>query len=95
MTRSLEQRVARKQYVSIVSKASLLEKGDISVKHHVLPVSLFPLWKNRTTNVVILTREEHLECHRLLNVIYPMTSMVYAYWLLYNKYGIITSNENF
>ena len=97
--RSLEQRVARKLYLSIVFKAKKLidrpsEKDKNFIRHHILPVSLYPLWSNRQTNVVTLTREEHLECHKLLNVIYPMTSMVYAYWLLYNKYNIDLTPED-
>ena len=37
--------------------------------HHVLPKSLFPLWKYRKRNMVLLTAREHFFCHQLLSKI--------------------------
>lgn len=50
--------------------------------HHILPKSLFPLWKDRKTNIVPLTAKEHFFCHQLLTKIYPNHSMVSALWHL-------------
>lgn len=47
-------------------------------KHHILPKSLFPLWKNRKSNIVLLTAREHFFCHQLLSKIYPTEQMTYA-----------------
>lgn len=46
--------------------------------HHILPKSLFPLWKNRKSNLVMLTAKEHYFCHELLTKIFPGRSMNYA-----------------
>ena len=46
--------------------------------HHILPKSLFPLWKNRKSNKVLLTAREHFFCHQLLSKIYPTEQMTYA-----------------
>ena len=51
-------------------------------KHHILPKSLFPLWKDRKSNLVILTAREHFFCHQLLCKIYPSRSMYNALWRL-------------
>lgn len=50
--------------------------------HHVLPKSLFPLWKDRKSNIVPLTAREHFFCHQLLTKIYPTHSTVSALWHL-------------
>lgn len=46
--------------------------------HHILPKSLFPLWKNRKSNIIPLTAREHFFCHQLLTKIYPNKSMFFA-----------------
>lgn len=53
--------------------------------HHILPKSLFPLWKDRKSNIVSLTAREHFFCHQLLTKIYPNHSMVSALWHLINR----------
>ena len=50
--------------------------------HHILPKSLFPLWKDRKSNIVPLTAREHFFCHQLLTKIYPNHSTVSALWHL-------------
>ena len=52
--------------------------------HHVLPKSLFPLWKYRRRNMVLLTAREHFFCHQLLSKIYDTPQMRCAIWLLAN-----------
>lgn len=46
--------------------------------HHILPKSLFPLWKKKESNIVALTAREHFFCHQLLTKIYPSKEMFYA-----------------
>lgn len=54
-------------------------------KHHILPKSLFPLWKSRHNNhTVLLTAREHYFCHVLLTKIYPSKEMTYALWKMVN-----------
>ena len=55
--------------------------------HHILPKSLFPLWKKRKTNLAMLTPREHYFCHELLTKIFPGRSMNYALVkLTYSKF---------
>lgn len=46
--------------------------------HHILPRSLFPLWIERQSNIVALTKEEHIQCHLFLTKIYPTYNMYMA-----------------
>lgn len=46
--------------------------------HHILPKSLFPLWKKKYSNIVALTAREHFFVHELLTKIYPSKEMHYA-----------------
>ncbi len=75
----------RKVYIKIISNARLEEtqglrskKNGYYERHHILPKSLFPLWKKRRTNIVLLTAREHFFCHQLLSKIYPSKEMSYA-----------------
>lgn len=52
--------------------------------HHILPKSLFPLWKDRKSNIVPLTAREHFFCHQLLVKIYKGPEMSNALWRLSN-----------
>lgn len=69
-------------YCKIISyaKSQNRHKGDGNYyeRHHILPKSLFPLWKNRKSNIVLLTAREHFFCHQLLIKIYPSDKMFYA-----------------
>lgn len=68
--------------------------GNYYEAHHTLPKSLFPLWSNRKSNIVLLTAREHYFCHELLIKIYPGRSMNYALWILSNsKYHNISSRQ--
>lgn len=58
--------------------------------HHILPKSLFPLWKNRKSNIVPLTAREHFFCHQLLTKIYPSNSMFFAL----SQMAFCTENSN-
>ena len=62
------------------AKSQNRHKGDGNYyeRHHILPKSLFPLWKNRKSNIVLLTAREHFFCHQLLIKIYPCDKMFYA-----------------
>lgn len=52
--------------------------GNYYESHHILPKSLFPLWKNKKSNKVLLTAREHFFCHQLLTKIYPSSQMFFA-----------------
>lgn len=62
------------------AKSQNRHKGDGNYyeRHHILPKSFFPLWKNRKSNIVLLTAREHFFCHQLLIKIYPCDKMFYA-----------------
>jgi hypothetical protein len=76
----------RKNYLTIISsiKKQNRKKGNgiYYEKHHILPVSLFPNWKNRHTNMVLLTAREHYLCHYLLWKIYQNEKMLYAFFIM-------------
>lgn len=72
----------RKIYVCIIKNAILENRkkhdGVYYERHHILPKSIFPLWKNKKSNTVLLTAREHFFCHQLLMKIYPGHSMAFA-----------------
>lgn len=76
----------RHVYMLIIEHAKSEEKlglrkkgnGNYYEKHHILPKSLFPLWVNRKSNLVLLTAREHFFCHQLLIKIYPSRQMYRA-----------------
>lgn len=73
-------------YCVIISHAKSEEKLGLRKKgngtyyeaHHILPRSLFPLWENRKSNIVLLTAREHFFCHQLLTKIWPGRKMISA-----------------
>ena len=73
-------------YMLIIERTKSEEKlglrkrgnGNYYEAHHILPKSLFPLWKNRKSNIVLLTAREHFFVHELLTKIYPTPQMTYA-----------------
>ena len=78
-------------YMCIIAHAKSEEKsglrkkgnGNYYERHHILPRSLFPLWKKEKRNLVLLTAREHFFCHQLLTKIYPSKEMYSALWMLY------------
>lgn len=76
----------KKLYIGIINKAKSenRKKGHniYYESHHILPKSLFPLWKTRKSNLVLLTAREHFFCHQLLTKIYPSKAMSYALFRL-------------
>jgi len=72
----------RKLYINIITYAKSQNRykgdGNYYESHHILPKSLFPLWKNRKSNKVLLTAREHFFCHQLLTKIYPCNEMFFA-----------------
>lgn len=80
----------RRTYMIIITKALNEQKlglrkkknGTYYEKHHILPKSIFPLWKDRISNQVLLTAREHYFCHQLLTKIYPTKNMIFALWRL-------------
>ena len=88
-------------YLRIISHAKQEEKlglrkkgnGTYYERHHILPRSLFPLWVNRKSNLVLLTAREHLFCHQLLTKTYPGQPMDYALMMMVNRGFVISSRE--
>ena len=78
----------RKVYCEIINHAKKCNRlkgdGNYYEAHHILPKSLFPKWKNRKSNIVLLTAREHFFCHQLLTKIFYTPEMVYALWRLCN-----------
>lgn len=71
----MELREARRKYIELMA---LAKKRNMPYKpysglahHHILPKKLFPLWKKRASNIVVLTEEEHHQAHMHLAEIYP------------------------
>lgn len=73
-------------YMKIITKAKdemsqgVRKKGDgiYYERHHILPRSLFPLWEERESNLVLLTAREHYFCHKLLVKIFKCKEMANA-----------------
>ena len=40
--------------------------GVMYYKHHIFPRSLYPLFKNKSWNIVLVTYQEHKKLHELL-----------------------------
>lgn len=85
-------------YCKIISYAKSQNriKGDgiYYEAHHILPKSLFPNWRLRKSNIVLLTPREHFFCHQLLTKIYPCSEMIYAYFLMsHNGKYKVTSRD--
>lgn len=55
--------------------------------HHILPVSLFPNWRARKSNIVALTAREHFFCHQLLCKIYNCSEMQIAIFMMSHRMG--------
>lgn len=79
------------QYLSIITEALLAnrrryrksdERYVYYEQHHILPKSLYPQYAKDKTNLVLLTAEEHFECHRLLVEILQAPEMIFAYLLM-------------
>ena len=85
-------------YCKIISyaKSQNRVKGDGNYYecHHILPKSLFPNWRLRKSNIVLLTPREHFFCHQLFIPIYHCSEMIYAYFLMsHNGKYKVTSRD--
>jgi len=93
----------RKVYMQIISAAKNQVKLGLRPKtkyyqlknfpnqtfefHHILPVSLFPDWSKRKSNIVPLTSREHFFCHQLLYKIYNCSEMQIAIFMMSHRMG--------
>ena len=100
------------EYYSIITNALSLNRKKLKrtninyvyyEAHHILPKSIFPVYIKEKWNIVLLTPEEHIKCHKLL---VNMTTeenkckMIYAAWCMVSrKTGdrdiTIVSNEDY
>jgi hypothetical protein len=82
----------RKTYLLVIKNARKQNRksgfGKYYENHHILPKSLFPLWRDRKSNLVLLTPREHFFCHQLLTKIYSNNKMMYALWRLINGLNV-------
>lgn len=53
------------RYLRFIS-ACRYREHDYTEKHHILPVSMFPEFKNSTENIVVLTGRQHYIAHYML-----------------------------
>ena len=71
--------------------------GEYYERHHILPKSLYPLWKERSSNLVLLTAREHYFCHKLLVKIFKCKEMANALFRMstskINNHLIISSRD--
>jgi hypothetical protein len=83
----------RKIYLKIIKKAQSEDRQKTKTTdpnfiyyetHHILPKALFPLWRTKKSNLVLLTAREHFVCHLMLTKIYGK-SMIFALWRLINN----------
>ena len=58
------------------------KRGDGLEFHHIFPRCLFPNWKRKESNVILLTKKEHSVAHRLLWIIYPCKETAFAAFLM-------------
>lgn len=72
----------RKEYLKLVKNNS--SNGEL---HHILPKSMFPKWKNRKTNLVRLSFEDHYKAHYLLYKIYNNKEMTLALFFMLKTTG--------
>jgi stalled ribosome alternative rescue factor ArfA len=89
---------ARQEYICIIKNAILANRKNDNIyyeKHHILPKSIFPLWKYKKRNIVLLTAKEHFICHQLLTIIYPGSKMFLAYYRLCHdkKHEFISADD--
>lgn len=91
------------QYMKIIDKAlsenrKRLRKTDEKYvyyeAHHILPKSLFKEFEKDKDNIVLLTPNEHFECHKLLTYIFPSPEMTFAYLIMSNKHQISSEEYN-
>lgn len=83
---------------ALSEKREKLNKNDDEYiyyeNHHILPKSLFPLFKDNKNNFVLLTPCEHFKCHKLLTKIFPSNEMTFALWLMTPKNEMNDSDYN-
>ena len=84
----------RKVYMAIIAKAIKENRKKLSrdaenyvyyEAHHILPKSLFPNWRRRKSNLVLLTPREHYICHMCATKIWPTKEMACAFMMMCNS----------
>ena len=79
----------REKYIELIKSAKkrnhFKQRGDGYEMHHIMPRSLFPLWAKRKTNLIALTRDEHVLAHQYLMEIFPSRSMTMAYMYMQHQ----------
>lgn len=95
----IKTKIFRDEYVKLIKTVLLknrMDNGEIYYeKHHIFPKSLFPEWKTKKNNIILLTKDEHLLAHKLLVKIYPVKEMSYAYSFMQGLMRIGIDNQSF
>ena len=95
----IKTKVFRDEYVKLIKTVLLERRNDNDEiyyeKHHIFPKSLFPEWKNKKNNIILLTRDEHLLAHKLLVEIYPVKEMSYAYSFMQGLMHVGLNHKDF
>ena len=80
----------RLEYLNLIKKSKQNPPTINFQKHHILPKSMFPLWKERKSNLVKLSYEDHYRAHYLLWKIYKTKEMGLAFELM-----LVTTNNKY
>ena len=73
-------------YFKIINQAT--SEHEYCEKHHILPKSIFPEFKDDPNNIIKLSAREHYICHLLLTKMTTSNnkrSMSYAFWGMTNQ----------
>jgi 5-methylcytosine-specific restriction endonuclease McrA len=78
-------------YNKIIKRAKNRINDGYIEKHHIIPKSMGG--SNNISNIVELTPREHFLAHWLLYRIYPQNkSMIYAFWMMSNRFKNLSSS---
>lgn len=87
----------RNNYLEIIKHAKNQNRkknmGTYYENHHILPKSLYPNWKNKKSNKVLLTAREHFLCHYLLCKIYSYNKN--SYYKMLNAFQRMSENNEY
>ena len=67
----------REEYIKLINNARNNIPNNYEI-HHILPKSIFPLWKSKKSNLIKLSLEDHYKAHYLLYKIYDSIQMTYS-----------------
>ena len=75
----------KEEYIKLIKNAKRNPPEYNFDLHHILPKSIFPNWKDRESNLIKLSFEDHYKAHYLLYKIYDNYEMAMAFFLMFEK----------